>query len=290
MEPRKIFPNALVSQGGGSRGAFTAGVQDVLLREGIRFAYLIGTSAGALNNVDFLSEDIGRGRFVTTEVVADRKFLSLHNLIHKGGVFDFAYLFDELPKKLPFDYETFEKSPVRYLCAATSLETGQATYFEKGVVKDFWAAVSASASLPFLAKAVNVDGGLYLDGGPTAAIPWRKAVEDGYDKIVVILTRTRDYRKKEKTIDPKSALGKIGFRKYPAFVKAYLDWANVYNRDMEDLLALEREGKAFIIAPLDTLEVSKTEHNPKKLIPVYEAGVEAMETLLPALKQFLEHE
>ena len=49
---------ALVSQGGGTRGAFTAGVQDVLMREGIRFPYIIGTSAGALNNVDYLSGDI----------------------------------------------------------------------------------------------------------------------------------------------------------------------------------------------------------------------------------------
>ena len=83
---------ALVSQGGGTRGAFTAGVQDVLMREGIRFPYIIGTSAGALNNVDYLSGDIGRSKVVTTELVADKKFLSLHNLIHKGGLFDFQYL------------------------------------------------------------------------------------------------------------------------------------------------------------------------------------------------------
>lgn len=290
MEPREFLPYALVSQGGGTRGAFTAGVQEVLLKEGFRFSYLIGTSAGALNNLVYLSEDAERGRFVTTELVGDRKFLSLYNYISKDGLFDFSYLFHELSKNAPLDYETMDRSPARYVAVATSLETGQATYFEKGKVRDFWAAIAASASLPFLAKPVDVDGGLYLDGGMTAAIPWRKPLEEGYSKLVVILTKPIDYRKKEKTIDPKAALPKIVFRKYPDFAKAYLDWARVYNQDMEDLLALEQEGKAFIIAPKESLEVSKTERHARKLIPVYEAGVARAGELLPALKEFLKHE
>ena len=291
MEPTQIHPFALVSQGGGARGAFTAGVQDVLLREKIRFSYVIGTSAGALNNVDFVSEDSGRSKIVTTEILGDKKFLSLHNLVHKKGLFDFHYLTNELPQsKLPFDFETFKNSPTRYVCAATSVETGEAVYFEKGIASDIWAAISASASLPLLNPPVLIDGKRYLDGGPVAPIPFRQAIAEGYDRIVVILTRTRDYRKKPKMNPAKAALAKTQFRKDKAFLKAYLKWNAVYNKDMEALLLLEKQGKAFIIAPSEPITISKTERSPKKLVPIYERGVADMEALLPDLKKFLSYE
>ena len=52
---------ALVLEGGGYRGAFTAGVLDVLMEHDITgFGSLWGTSAGALNGANFLSRQIGR--------------------------------------------------------------------------------------------------------------------------------------------------------------------------------------------------------------------------------------
>ncbi|MDY6093833.1 MAG: patatin family protein [Candidatus Enteromonas sp.] len=288
----KVFENvALVAQGGGSRGAFTAGVEDVLLREGIRFPYLIGTSAGALNNLDFLSEDYGRSKVVTTELLGDRKFLSLHNLIRKGGLFDFSYLIQELPKeRLPFDFETFEKSSVRFVCAATSLDTGEAAYFEKGVVRDFWKAVEASASLPAISKPVLVDGAYYLDGGQSAPIPFQKAREDGYSKMVVILTRPRDFRRRMKIGVAKELLYKALYRAHPEFLASYFGYSKVYNAAVDELLQMEKRGEVFLIAPEVGLGVSKTERNPQKLIRVYEAGVQIAEKNLHALKEFLEHE
>ena len=282
---------ALVSQGGGTRGAFTAGVQDVLMREGIRFPYIVGTSAGALNNVDYLSGDIGRSKVVTTELVADKKFLSLHNLIHKGGLFDFQYLGVEIPKtKLPFNDKKFDEDPRTFIVAATSLETGRATYFQKGVTPDIWPAIYASASLPLLSKPVEVEGQLYLDGGPTAAVPWRKPVADGVEKLVVILTRPVDYRKKNKRSKALLAAAKSLYHNYPNFLAAYLRYPLSYNKDMDDLLAYAKEGKAFLIAPEESLGVSNHESSKKKLLPVYEKGVERMEELLPELLEFLRNE
>jgi predicted patatin/cPLA2 family phospholipase len=59
MAEQKMYNAALVLQGGGTRGAYTAGVIDVLMEEGIDFPYLIGTSAGALNGVDFYPKILG---------------------------------------------------------------------------------------------------------------------------------------------------------------------------------------------------------------------------------------
>lgn len=291
MESKLFSGVALVAQGGGSRGAFTAGVEDVFLREGIRFPYLIGTSAGALNNLDFLSEDYGRSKVVTTELLSDKKFLSFRNLVKKGGLFDFEYLIHELPKKsLPFDFETFENSPVRFVCAATSLETGKAAYFEKGVVQDFWKAVEASASLPAISKPVLVDGHYYLDGGQSAPIPYQKAMKDGYRKLVVILTRPRDFRKRMKVGVAKELLYKALYRNNPEFLESYFGYSKVYNAAVEELLQMEKRGEIFLIAPESALGVSKTEHDSEKLTRVYEAGVRVAEKNLRALKEFLDHE
>ena len=55
----KIDNAALVLQGGGARGAFTAGVLDVFMENHLVFPYVIGTSAGALNAVILKFASIG---------------------------------------------------------------------------------------------------------------------------------------------------------------------------------------------------------------------------------------
>ena len=52
---------ALVLEGGGFRGMFTAGVLDVLMERGlVGFSSVWGVSAGAMNAVSFKSRQIGR--------------------------------------------------------------------------------------------------------------------------------------------------------------------------------------------------------------------------------------
>jgi predicted patatin/cPLA2 family phospholipase len=45
-------------------------------------------------------------------------------------------------------------------------------------------------------KIVELDGHKYLDGGTANPIPFEWAIENGYEKIVLVLTRDIDYRKK----------------------------------------------------------------------------------------------
>ena len=54
----------------------------------------------------------------------------------------------------------------------------------------------ATAAIPILCKIVNINNKKYLDGGVADSIPVLKCKEMGYDKIIVILTRDSDYRKK----------------------------------------------------------------------------------------------
>lgn len=280
--------SGLILQGGGMRGAFTAGALDVFMEKGIEFPYVIGTSAGALNGVNFISHDIGRGKYVTCELIGDKRFISLRNLLLKKSLFDFKYLLFTLPEKniLPFSNETFDKSDVEFLAATTSMDDGNAVYFKKGECKDFWNAVAASSSLPLLAKPVEVEGKLYLDGGPSASIPFRKALQDGVKKLVIIGTREPGFRK-EPLKESRIRLCNRFYHAYPHFCKVYANLVEEYNDEAAEMEALQKGGKAFVIQPESPVKVSQTERDRKALLELYEEGRRIAEKNLSDLKEFL---
>ena len=53
---------ALVLEGGGLRGVFTCGVLDCFMDHGVRFPFIVGTSAGACNGLSYMSGQRGRAR------------------------------------------------------------------------------------------------------------------------------------------------------------------------------------------------------------------------------------
>lgn len=55
--------------------------------------------------------------------------------------------------------------------------------------------VRASSSLPFVSPITYVDGVPMLDGGIVDSIPVEYALNQGFDKLVIVLTRNRGYRK-----------------------------------------------------------------------------------------------
>ena len=52
--------------------------------------------------------------------------------------------------------------------------------------------------MPYLSQPVKIDNNYYLDGALGDSIPVEKAKDMGYDKIIVVLTRTKEYRKKKR--------------------------------------------------------------------------------------------
>ena len=278
---------ALVLQGGGTRGAFTAGVLDVFMENHILFPYVIGTSAGALNGVNYLSQDIGRSKYVSTELMRDKKFISFRNLLTKGSFFDFTYLFFTVPKeKYPFNSGAFHSSSVEFIAVATAVKDGKVAYFKKGETKEFYKALAASSSLPLTARPVDVEGELYLDGGVDAAIPFRKPLEDGFKKIVIVATRAKGFRK-GKHRKKSGVLAWFMYRKHKTFRKAMAHTNESYNRDADEMDALEENGTAFVIRPDTAPDVKTMEKDQEKLLILYEQGRKVAERLLPDMLAFV---
>lgn len=55
-----MIKGALVMEGGALRGVYTSGVLDIFIEHGIKFEYVIGVSAGAVNAQNYVSGQMGR--------------------------------------------------------------------------------------------------------------------------------------------------------------------------------------------------------------------------------------
>ncbi|MCL2343260.1 MAG: patatin family protein, partial [Firmicutes bacterium] len=208
---------ALVLEGGGMRGVYESGVLDVLLENRLEFEYVIGSSAGALNAANYVSKQAGRSARINLLHSDDPAYFGLRQFMKsRGSIFNFDYLFQSPVNELyPYDVEAFRRSKQRFVITATDCETGLPLYFQKRDYEEMTLALKASGSLPLASHIVEIDGYSCLDGGTADPIPVQKAIADGYQKIVAVLKRDINYRKKE----PNAAMKRTyqaAYRRYPA--------------------------------------------------------------------------
>ena len=274
----KIDANtALVLEGGGLRGVFTGGVLDCFMDRGIRFPFTIGVSAGACNGLSYMSGQRGRAKSSNIDLMEKHKYIGFKYLLTQGCIMDFKLLFEDFPEKIiPYDYNAYFSNPDRFVMVTTNCLTGQAEYFEeKSSSERVMSIVKASSSLPFVTKISYVDGIPMLDGGIVDSIPVKYALEQGYENLVVILTRNKGYRKKEGKI----RAAKLFYRKYPHLQKALSQRNEVYNQTMDLIERLEAEGKAVVIRPANPVEVGRMEKDTGKLATLYQEGYDIASAL-----------
>ena len=279
---------ALVLEGGASRGYFSVGIMDVFMEQNISFQYLIGTSAGIANGVSFASGQIGRGYRIGTEFMQDKRYMGVKHLLNpkNKSLYNIDFVFNQLPNKyLPYDYEALKAFGEDVYAVATNLESGEAEYLPVRADDKKCRAILASCALPILFPEIEVNGKLYMDGGISDPIPVEKALKDGCEKAVVILTRERSYIKEE---EKALKLAAFKYRKHPNFKDALKKRTEVYNLSHQKVLDLERKGEIFVLAPEDTKAWGRTDSDPEKIKQIYNEGREVATKNLENLKKYLE--
>lgn len=269
---------ALVLEGGGLRGVFTCGVLDCFMDHGIRFPFTVGVSAGACNGLSYMSGQRGRAKSSNIDLMDKYHYVGLKYLLIQGCIMDFKLLFEDFPEKIiPYDYDAYFSNPDRYVMVTTNCLTGKAEYLEeKSSSERVMSIVRASSSLPYVTKITYVDGIPMLDGGIADSIPVRYAMDQGYENLVVVLTRNRGYRKKAGKI----RIAKAFYRKYPALQNALMERNTVYNRTMDLIESLEDQGKITVIRPIRPLEVGRMEKDTAELSALYQEGYDIANSLI----------
>lgn len=276
----------MVLEGGGQRGIFTSGVLDYLMEQGLKVPYVIGVSAGACNAVDYVSGQILRTKECMLDAQLDYELYGMRTMARTKYFMNMDLIFDQFPNHdYPFDFEAYEKSATRCLLATTNCRTGKIEFIEEYKDKDrLMAACRASSSLPFAAPMVEIDGIPMMDGGIADSVPVRKAIDDGYDFNIIILTRKKGCYKKQSSNSVK--LAKVYYHHYPKLACALNRRSYVYNRTMELIENRERHGKDFVIRPSAAC-VSRTERNLEKLEDFYWHGYETAKEIYPALLEWM---
>lgn len=190
---------ALVLEGGALRTIFSAGVCDAFLDANLPLPdYTVGVSAGAAYGVSYLSRQSRRNLRLITSYVRDPRYMAWRNWVnpHNRSYFGLEFAYETIPNQLvPFDYDTFEAYPGTVEAVVTNLDTGLAEYLPVPRRDDHNLLLQATCAIPLMFPIYHLEGRPYLDGGCADAIPWRRAFREGCDRVVVVLTRERDYYK-----------------------------------------------------------------------------------------------
>ena len=266
----------IVDVGGGMRGAYGAGIFDWCLDNGVSFDYLIGVSAGSANIASFLADQRGRNLKFYTEYALRREYMSKRNYFMKGSYLDLEYIYgDGLTNKkgeYPLDWQQIRHSHKTMKVVATDAHTALPVYYDmKDMAQDDYGAIKGSSCVPVASKPYKWKGRLLYDGGLSDPIPFRYAMEDGCDKIVIILTRPKDFRRKAGK-DEKAAV--MIHRKYPAAAKALEGRAYLYNAQLEEALALEKAGQVLILAPYSIRDMQTLCRDRTRVEWIYRLGYE----------------
>lgn len=260
----------LVLEGGGMRGVFTCGVLDFMMDKKIEFPYAVGVSAGACNGLSYLSHQRGRAKYSNIDLLKKYDYIGLKHLFHQRSILDQKLLYELFPEEiLPYDYDAYFQNPTRFEMVTTNCVTGRACYLEERKDRIRLVTIAkASSSLPYVCPITYVDGRPMLDGGIVDSIPVLRAVEQGYEKNVVVLTRSRGYRKSEKDI----RVPRFIYRRYPRLRLVLSRRCQVYNQQLEMVEQMEDAGKILVIRPEKPVTVNRIEKDVKKLEALYNEG------------------
>lgn len=288
-----IDDTAIVFEGGGMRNAYTAALVARLIAEGINFPHVSGVSAGASHLCNFTSRDASRSHATFVDLVDDPEFGGLRHFRKGHGYFNAEYIYQRIcypDGAFPFNMDAFLANPAATCVAAFNASRGQVRWFTKQEMRgldQLGPIVRASSTLPVLMPPVEIDGDTYVDGalGPNGGLPFDQPLREGYRKLLVVLTRPRDYVKNPMSASV-GALLRATYRSYPSVYEGVARRPDRYNAGRRFLFKLEERGQAYVFAP-DNLWINNTESRRERLEATYRAGLVQAVREMPAIKAFL---
>ena len=277
----------IVLEGGAVRTIYSTGVCDALLTRNLLTDYVVGVSAGIAYGVSYVSRQPRRNLEIMVRYINDRRYMGAGNLLRRDNraYFGLDFVFATIPNQLvPFDYDAFAAYPGEVEAVVTNLDTGEPEYFPVPRRDDKFEILRASCALPFLFPVFDIGGKPCMDGGAADAIPFERALAKGCGRLIVVLTRERDYLRQPEKLQP---LIDLMYRRYPKFCDTMRRRADAYNESRRKLFQLEREGRAMLFAPTSTRGFRRTERDVEKIRALWKDGYQQGLARLEEAEAFL---
>lgn len=278
----------IILEGGAMRSIYTAGIMDFYLDKNIHIPNMLAVSAGAYAGMNYVSNQRGRILDAVVKPMETEHMLGFRVLMKTGDFFNMDLLFNRIPREdCPFDFEAFQKSGKRFITSTTNCLTGECVYYDKFKdLDEFLKIIRVANSLPLLSRVGYIDDTPMMDGGMADAIPIQKALDEGWDKIIVVLSRDINYRKIPGGDSYDNFLTKLVYHKYKELLKTIKSRPDYYNHSLDVVYELEQQGKAFVYRP-EGITLTNKESNPDVLRHYYQVGYEHAEARYDELMEFL---
>jgi predicted patatin/cPLA2 family phospholipase len=229
---------ALVVEGGGMRGAVSAGMCLVLEAAGLMSSFdrVYGCSSGAVTGC-FAAAGQASVWATSFEDCASRVFIDRRRALRGRAVLDLDFLFDDVIRRRSLSEAGLAEGP-EFRAVAVS-----ATHAELRVLSDFesaaelLAAVRASCAIPVLTgPPPTYRGEPMVDGGLLESIPYRTALREGATHVLVVRSRDASYRASREGRFAEPVLA----RAHPELVPLLRSCGERYSRDAAELERLNR--------------------------------------------------
>lgn len=277
MSEQERRKTGLVLEGGGVRGAYTAGALCWLAEHDLYFDYSVGISTGAAYLSFYVSHETKIAREMSTGFAVAPENVGVKALLKCGHFVDGDRIFTHYLKNvLGFDARKLRESDTVMEAGVYDLEKGETIYYSNQDMDDDLKLIRAACSLPIASDVVNFQGRKLLDGGITKMIPIERAVEQGCEKILVITTKPADFVRKPASKFIKLLMG-IAYRKYPSVKQDYQVRHLNYYKQMKLIKDLVEEGKALCVSPSATVKVNRFKGDPEKCMRMYQMGYQDMQ-------------
>lgn len=284
MNQQFVKDVSLVVEGGTFRAIYSAGVLDAMIEEGIVMPYIAAISAGAISTVSYMSAQVGRTQRVFMTYRNDPRYMGWRNLLKEKSYFGLDFSYNVIPNKLElFDWPTYFNYPGEAEFGVTNAYTGEVEYKNAMDMDRECQILRATCAIPLLFPEIKLGGTPYFDGGLSSSIPVERAIEKGFDKHLLILTREEGYLKK--TSRQTKLMTKLFQKRYPKLAARLLDRADMYNKQLAHCVELEQEGRAFIFKP--DFALSSFESKEAKMEANYQMGYRHAKERMAELKAFL---
>ncbi|MCQ2501816.1 MAG: patatin family protein, partial [Lachnospiraceae bacterium] len=277
----------LVLEGGGVRGAYTAGALSWLAEQGINFDYNVAISAGAvylavhLSGETKMGHEMSTGFAVAPENVGVKALLRCRHLVDGDTIFNYY-----LKEKTGFRTKKLRESDLQMEMGLYDLKKGRTVYFNNHDLDDDMTLLRACCSLPIASEIVDFHGRKLLDGGITKMIPVERALEQGCKKCLIITTKPASYKRK-----PASKfvlfLMSLAYRKYPSVKRDYRVRHLNYYKQIGLVDRLVKEKKALHIFPSSSIKVSRFKGDPERCQQLYDLGYQDMQSRKQEILEFL---
>ena len=269
-----------IDVGGGMRAVYGAGVLDRLFDDNIELDYYIGVSAGSANIISHLGGHHGRTLRFYRDYSFRAEYMGFRNLLKTKSYINLDYIYSTMTNETsedPLDFDVAKSKKCKFYTVATEAESGKTCYFDfENTEKNNHYELKASCCIPIVCRPFEYNGIKYFDGGISDPVPIVKALEDGCDKVVVVLTLPLDFKKAHK-ISLKNTQRFL--KKYPESAKCMYSMIDEYNEKLEYLKKLQEKGKVLIISPDDCCGVNTLKRTKESITRLYEKGYKDAEKI-----------